>query len=157
MIPPRGMMVLQMEFELLLMRAIRYAMLLAVLCVGLPGLAFAHGDHAHSSTVTADHSSAIPMQFTQEVGQPVDRAATAEVGSVQHHVIASAYGSSKPCTGGCCCPVTMSCGMGACCYSSLTPTTTLLHLTSESELVSHSLVRNTALLVILGLDRPPKA
>ena len=77
--------------------------------------------------------------------------------SHRHHVVASVRSSTSPCTGGCCCTGMSNCGMGSCCYFSLTPSAINLNFFSTGDPVPHQLDRSAALLMILGLDRPPKA
>ena len=144
------------ESNLLLMRALRYAMILAVLCIGLPGLAFAHGDHAHISVVATEKVSTPAVTISvQQADASMDDVARNP--SHRHHVVASVRSSTSPCTGGCCCTGMSNCGMGSCCYFSLTPSAINLNFFSTGDPVPHQLDRSAALLMILGLDRPPKA
>lgn len=140
------------ESNLVLMRAIRYGMLLAVLCVGLPGLAFAHDGHAHTSVGAAQNVSSPSVEISVQQASVGDTASNSS-----HHVFASARSSTIPCAGGCCCTGMSSCSMGSCCYSSLTPSANMVQFIASGDPVPHQLDRNTALLMILGLDRPPKA
>jgi hypothetical protein len=148
------------------MRAIRYAMLLAVLCIGLPGIAFAHGDHSHANALPSQAglpqaavSSALPqVQYVGSVAEPVQRISIAAAAQTsQYHEVVSARSLTKSCAGECCCIGMSNCNMGSCCYSSIMPAVHTLDFPSSPDLLSHHLYRSTALLMILGFDRPPKA
>jgi hypothetical protein len=179
LIPLCGIIDAEGESILLLLRAIlsaaRTAMLLAVLCIGLPGLAHAHGGHMHGTsipsqsvmTVTATFE-ARDLAFSKSQGsleavvaerRNTDKATIGVIRDAARTAIevVSQSGSSKHCTGGCCCLGMSSCGAGSCCYSSITTDSTDLHFPAAGNLVAHRLYHHVSLLVILGLDRPPKA
>lgn len=156
-------MVVEKESNLLLMRAIRYAMLLAVLSVGLPALAFAHGDHAHATMASPSYSApatvapAVIQRDTISVGSSGLSSTTKTISKTSARLeFASAASLTRSCSGECCCPGMSNCGMGSCCYSSLAPAANGLEFSSSPDFVPHHHYRSTALVMILGLDRPPK-
>ena len=170
LIPPCGMMQIQRESNLVLIRAIRYAMLLAVLSFGLPSLALAHGDHVHAQITSPSISPSSSEQATVApavtkvqqgnflVGRAIGTSLTKP--SIQtpfRHEVASMASLTKSCSGECCCPGMSNCGMGSCCYSSLAPATNGLDFSSSRDFIPRHHYLSTALVMILGLDRPPKA
>jgi len=149
------------------MCAIRYAMLLAVLFIGLPGVAFAHSDHSRANALPSQGrlpqvrvSPALPQ--VQQSGFIAERAVqgtstTAAARTSLRNEVVSAHSLTKSCAGECCCVGMSNCNMGSCCYSSIAPTVHTLDFSLSPDLFPHHLYRSAALLMILGLDRPPKA
>ena len=156
---------------MLAIRAIRYVVVLLALFVGLPTLAQAHSGHDHQQ---ASVSPRVRLHAGFEAAPSsvlsVPTAAVAEIKIESLAKIASSVLASHPaimsmsqgtsmhaCVGGCCCSATTGCRAGSCCPTFISTASADLHQPVAAELVASRLYHSTSLLVILGLERPPKA
>ena len=167
LIPWQGIVGSEGESILLLIRAIRYAVILVALIVGLPSLAQAHSGHDHQQTsvgqrVQLDASfeavPSVPMVAVAEAN--IENLTKASSVQASRHVVISMSQdtSMHACAGGgCCCSGAAGCGAGSCCPTFIPSTSAALHIPAAAELVTSRLYHSASLLVILGLDRPPKA
>ena len=171
LIPWQGIVVSEGESILLLIRAIRYAVILVALIVGLPSLAQAHSGHDHQQ---AGVSQRVQLYAGLEIAAPsavlsVPRVAVAQakiegLANIASSVLASrqvamsmTQGTSMhTCVGGCCCSGMSGCGAGSCCPIFIPSASAALSVPAAAELVTSRLYHSASLLVILGLDRPPK-
>lgn len=153
------------------MRAVQFVILAVVLMVGLPTLAHAHSSHDHrsstlgkpvqlqTSTVIAPFAplkmhAAAPQEASVNNSHKIEFAA----GGAQHSVVASnQLTAMHACFSGCCCSGSSSCGFGSCCPTFISSGTTEFNLQESSNRSAHRLYHSGSLLLILGLDRPPKA
>ena len=170
LIPWQGIVRREGESILLLMRAIRNVIILVALFVGLPTLAQAHSGHDHQQTSVSQRvqldasfeaaTSAVPS-VTMEAMVEANIENLTKASSVQasrHAVISMSQDTSThACAGGCCCSGTAGCGAGSCCPTFIPSASVDLHVPAAAELVTSRLYHSASLLVILGLDRPPKA
>ena len=171
LIPWQGIVTCEGESILLLMRAIRNVMILVALFVGLPTLAQAHSGHDHQqASVSQRVQLYASLEASPSVALSVPMMAKAETKIESLAKIASSVLASHPaimsmsqgrsmhaCVGGCCCSGMSGCGAGSCCPTFIPSSTADLHVPAAGELVSSRLYHSASLLVILGLDRPPKA
>ena len=155
---------------MLLMRAIRNVMILVALFVGLPTLAQAHSGHGHQEAIVGQRvqldasfeaaPSAVPSVPMVAVAEAnIENLTKASSVQASRHVVISMSQdtSMHACVGGCCCSGMSGCGAASCCPTFIPSATADLHVPAAAELVTSRLYHSVALLVILGLDRPPKA
>jgi hypothetical protein len=171
LIPWQGIVRREGESILLLMRAIRNVMILVALFMGLPTLAHAHSGHDHQqasvsqrvqlqASTEAVPSSTLTMEMVAAAATHLKKSAKLAVtrGVSQHAVMVMSNGTSMhACVGGCCCSGAAGCGAGSCCPTFIPSASVALHVPAAAELVTSRLYHSASLLVILGLDRPPKA
>lgn len=165
---------LELETILLPMRAIRYVLIVAVLWLGLPGLALAHGGHDHqgamstqSAVMTRHQVSITPAKIAASehvrlsVSDAAEPVALQHTGSLRqsyvHTVFISASNSSQLCMGSCCCAGGSTCGSASCCPTMLSNSSTAVWLPSISKPVSFGSIGRQPSMVVHGLERPPKA
>lgn len=154
-----------------MMRAFQSVMLMVALLMGLPALAHAHVGHDHSMVQSVGSPSQQLVALPSSIEIPVLRhvaQSDAKLLSVSsglgvnserdvHHSLASAASQDVgQCSGGCCCSGMPSCGSGACCHS-LAPQAASLVFPSASTQMLPGLYASAPSVIILGLDRPPKA
>ena len=155
---------------MLLMRAIRYVVILVALVVGLPTLAQAHSGHDHQQTSVSQRVQRYAsLEAAPSAGASVSMVAALEanienlakassVPASRHAVISMSQDTSMhACAGSCCCSGAAGCGAGSCCPTFISFASVDLHQPVAAELVTSRLYHSASLLVILGLDRPPKA
>ena len=159
------------ESILLLMRLVRNAMLLVALFVGLPTLAHAHSGHSHQEATVSQHvelrgsakaapSATITMQMVAAAATNMKKSVrVAKATGVSQLSVMSAVQepSMHACSGGCCCSGSSSCGAGSCCPTFIPSNTAVFDIQESSNPIAHRLYHSASLLLILGLDRPPKA
>jgi hypothetical protein len=171
LIPWHGRVGREGESILLLMRAIRNAVLLFALFVGLPTLAHAHSGHSHQEVTVGQHvelqasakaapSATITMQMVAAAATNMKKSTKAAIATdvSQHSVMAMGPDTSThPCSGGCCCSSSSGCSSGSCCPTFIASSATEFNIQTASNPIAQRLYPSASLLVILGLDRPPKA
>lgn len=156
---------------MLLRRLIRNVVLLVALFVGLPTLAHTHSGHSHQEATVSQRvglqasakaapSSTFTMQMVAADATNMKKSAkfATATGVSQHAVMAT--GQNTPmhaCSGGCCCSSSSGCSAGSCCPTSILSSAAGFNIQATSNPIAHRLYHGASLLVILGLDRPPKA
>ena len=162
------------ELNFLVMRTIRYAVMLIAPLPRLQSLAYAKaGREQHGGApVSSTHASAIPVLATNtpalhalaaaqwtnnDTGDGVFAFLQTHTRNA-HDVIAIVVdiGVSQPCTGGCCCPDIGNCPAGSCAPQSVAPSAHVFDLATLAQNRALRTVSGASLLLILNLDQPPK-
>lgn len=159
------------ESTLTTMRAVQFVIVAVTLFLGLPTLAHAHPGHGHQdatnsqpvqfqNSTEAAPSATLAMQMvaTQAINMTGFAEVSAPAATSHHSVMAtSQHESMHACSGGCCCSGSSSCGAGSCCPTFITSNTAVFDIQGSSNPIAHRLYHSASLLLILGLDRPPKS
>lgn len=154
-----------------MMRALQFVIVAVTLFLGLPTLAHAHSGHGHQ-----DSTNSQPVQLQTLVETAPSATLTIHIGASQaanltefatvaapaansHHSVmaTSQHESMHACSSGCCCSGSSSCGAGSCCPTFIPSNTAVFDIQESSNPIAHRLYHSASLLLILGLDRPPKA
>lgn len=159
------------ESILILRRLIRNVVLMVALFVGLPTLAHAHSGHGHQETTVSHRvelqasAKAVPsatltmhMVAAAAANMKTSAKVATATGVSQRSVEVTGQSTSvHACSGGCCCSSSSGCSAGSCCPTFISSNAAEFDIQATSNPIAHRLHSSASLLVILGLDRPPKA